>query len=459
MSVSENTHIKDERPSDVNLTIDGIPVTVAEGTTIMDAAKTAGIYIPSLCVHKDLCKLGLCRLCVVESNGRGKLIPSCANTVLEGQTVVTNSPRVAGIRKTIMEMVLADHKLKCKDCVRKNDCVILGTSGTMNIMKNRTIAQNNRPATAPVVHSDILDFDMDKCISCGRCVAACRQEQNIWAIGASNRGKSYRIVTAYDRPLAESPCTFCNRCAAVCPVGAISEHDRSSEIFEKLKAVGATIAVQIDPSLSKAIGQYLSLPEGTFTPGKLVSALRSAGFASVYDRSVTVNYSYMEESRELEARMKTGEKLPMLIGYSDGLAKFTRTFFLALEGSVSQHRSAERIFGETIAAKAGNTTCISVVTNNAEKYRENDTCIILTFKEIAKLLKLAALDFATLAEGAFDLLPEETGISRESISEIRTNNGKTIKTLEVTGFGDARVVMEKITKGECDADLVRVIAE
>jgi len=379
--------------------------------------------------------------------------------VSEGETIVTNSPRVEGIRKTIMEMVLADHKLKCKDCVRKNDCVILSTSGDMNIMKNRTIAQNKRPTNAPVVHSDIIDFDMDKCISCGRCVAACRKEQNIWAIGASNRGKSYRIVTAYDRPLAESPCTFCNRCTVVCPVGAISEHDRSSEIFEKLKTEGSTTVVQIDPALAKIIGQHLILPEGSFTPGKLVSALRSAGFAAVYDRSITVNRSRLEESEELEKRMKMGRKLPMLIGYSDGLAKFTRTFFPALESSVSRHRSAERIFEDAVAAKAGKITCISVVANNAEKYREGDSCIILTFKEAAKLLKLAALDFAALTEGAFDLLPEVTQTSGTSISELRPINGKAVKTLEVTGFGEARTVLEKITKGACDADLVRVLAE
>jgi len=454
MSVAENTQGKA-----VSLTIDGKAVTVPEGTTIMAAAKTAGISIPSLCMHEDLCKLGLCRLCVVESNGRKKLVPSCVNTVWEGETIVTDSPRIVEIRKTIMEMVLADHKLKCKDCVRKNDCVILGTSGDMNIMKNRTLPQNKRPTNAPVVHSNILDFDMDKCISCGRCVAACRQEQNIWAIGASNRGKSYRIVTAYDRPLSESPCTFCNRCAVVCPVGAISEHDRSGEIFEKLKAEGSTMVVQIDPALAKVIGQHLILPEGSFTPGKLVSALRNAGFSGVYDRSVTVNHSRTEEAGELENRMKTGGKLPMLIGYSDGLAKFTRTFFPDLEGSVSRHRSAERIFGEAVAAKAGNTTCISVVANNAEKYREGDSCITLTFKEVAKLLKLAAIDFAALTEGTFDLLPEVTQTSGTSTSELRTINGKTVKTLEVTGFGEARAVLEKITKGECDADLVRVLAE
>lgn len=221
------SHHKPDPNVKVNLTINGTPVTVPEGTRILEAAKQANVKIPTLCEHPDLCKRGLCRICVVEADGRGKLIAACANDVWEGVKIVTNNLRLLNIRKTIVELILANHPQDCLTCVRNTKCELQTLAAEMNIRKvpyesvvqqEKEIAEEGKNDKGEIV---TLVRDMDKCVKCCRCVEACQNVEKIGAINTSYRSKNFSITTPFNQSLKESNCNMCGKCAEVCPVGAI----------------------------------------------------------------------------------------------------------------------------------------------------------------------------------------------------------------------------------------------
>ncbi|MDR0495043.1 MAG: (2Fe-2S)-binding protein [Treponema sp.] len=446
------SHHKPDPDKSVNLTIDGIPVTVPEGTRILEAALKANVHIPTLCEHPDLCKRAVCRVCVVECDGRGKLLAACANEVWEGVSVVTHNDRINNIRKTIIELLVANHPQECLSCVRSTNCELQNLAAQFGIREspfsNGTSESGCEP---PLKESETLVRDMAKCVKCGRCVEACQEIQTIRNINTSCRSVHYAVSAPYGQALADGSCVFCGHCAAVCPVGAIYEHDQSMEVWEILVDKERRTAAQISPSLCGALGDALGLPAGTINPGKLVCALKRLGFDKVFDAEYFANAAAAEENSELQNRIKKTQ-LPMIAGCSEGVAKFVEDSYPDLIDHLSPCKSPQQTFAALLKAANPEMAAVSVSACIARKYKHRssaaDAGITLTVKELARIFKLGGIDLGGLPETPFDIF-EGTPPQAAPVST-------GIKTLTVNGFANARAVLDSIRRGECEAALVKI---
>jgi len=432
----------------VNLTIDGVRVTVPEGTRILEAAKKANVKIPTLCEHPDLCKRAVCRICVVECDGRGKLVAACANDVWEGVSVVTNSLRLFDIRKTILELLLANHPQDCLSCVRSTNCELQSLAQAYGI-RGSAFGRNDGGGK-PLIESKTIVRDMEKCVKCGRCVEACQEEQNIRAINTSHRSHEYGISAPYNQALEESACVFCGRCAAVCPVGAIYEHDRTAEVWASLNDSGRRVIAQIFPGLVLNIGE----DAGAVTTGKIVTALKLLGFDKVYDANASIEISNAELSVELQKRLSTGGKLPLISGNSEGVNLFVKNFFPDLDENLAMCGNPRRIFAEVIkeeyaaAEKADISGIMSVsfVPGIAGKYGEDcKTDLAITAAELARMVKLAGLDLAGLPESPYD-----------AVSIAAPKGGNSAQKETVRGFAQARKALEAVREGKNTSKWVEI---
>ncbi|MDR2951874.1 MAG: (2Fe-2S)-binding protein [Treponema sp.] len=433
----------------VNLTIDGILVTVPEGTTILEAAKKARVNIPTLCHHPDLCKRAVCRICVVECDGRGKLAAACAQDAWEGLSVVTKSVRVINIRKTIIELLLANHPQGCLTCVRNTRCELQSLAEVYGV---RSLSFTNDVEEKPVViESETLVRDMGKCIKCGRCVEACQEVQTVRAINSSRRGWQYEICAPYKEALSEGPCAFCCQCAAVCPVGAIYEHDQSSEVMDILINKKREAVAQVSPSLAEPLNDELGLPKGTITTGKIISALKLLGFEKVYNAAAFEKLSLSERQAELEQRIKSGGLLPMITGNSAGLANFVNYFYPDLSGNLSRAKNARQVFAAFVKAEhSQETASVSFFPGLAQKYNvpkrvPDKEDFALSVRELSRLIKMADIDIVNFQETPFDTAnanaPEPDGA---------------VKIKIVYDYAEARKVLDSARKGECDAQWIEI---
>jgi iron only hydrogenase large subunit-like protein len=468
------SHHKPDPNKSVNLTIDGIPVTVPEGTRILEAAKKVNVNIPTLCEHPDLCKRAVCRICVVECDGKGKLAAACANDVWEGVSVVTNNKRLLEIRKTILELILADHPQDCLSCIRSKNCELQSLAAEFGIRSTPFERSSNSGAesavnppsieSAPSIESETIVRDMDKCVKCGRCVEACQEVQTIRAINTSHRSHEYGISAPYNQSLEDGLCVFCGKCASVCPVGAIYEHDQGAQVWAKLnsalnKAGGQRVIAQISPELAETLNSALFsefvLADGTVTAGKMITAVRLLGFDRVFDATISANIGNSELCGELEQRIKDGGKLPLISGNSQGVTRFIRNFYPSLIDHLSKSRNTRQVFAETVkagyAAKEGldpsNITSVSFVPDIAQKYGSGGkTDFALTAAELARMIKLAGIEISALPESSFDTveLPNQGGAECLEQKEV------------FRGYAQARKVMEAIQKGECTAKWVEI---
>jgi NADH dehydrogenase/NADH:ubiquinone oxidoreductase subunit G len=446
------SHIPDPNKS-VSLTIDGQPVTVPEGTKILDAARKANAFIPTLCDHPDLCRRAVCRICVVECDGKGKLLAACANDVWEGVSVVTNNSRITSIRKTIIELLLANHPQECLNCAASTDCKLQALAQVFGIRETPFTrdAINRQPAS----ENNGLARDMDKCVKCGRCVEACQEIQTVRAINSSHRSVNYRISTAYNLSYADSPCVFCGQCETVCPVGAIYQHDQSAEAWAAINDGDCRTAVQFSKILCAELGGALGLPEGTVSPGKTVTALKRLGFDHVYDAQFTADIAAAELRQELQNRVKNGSKktLPIISCCSQSAVKFIENFYPDLTALLSPCKSPREIFG--LLTKEEKTTVISIepCISNKGKLKHLSALepdITLTVKELARMLRLIGIDFTSLPESPFDSIKAEHS---EQAADL-----KGIKCLAANGLGKARTILDSIRKGECDAAFVEILS-
>ncbi|MDR0323068.1 MAG: (2Fe-2S)-binding protein [Treponema sp.] len=439
----------------VSLTIDGIPVTVPEGTRILEAAKKVNVYIPTLCEHPDLCKRAFCRICVVEADGRGKLIAACANDVWEGVKIETNNRRLLDVRKTILELILANHPQDCLSCIRNKKCELQTLANVLCVRASPfDRVSMSKPQT---IEGETFVRDMEKCVKCGRCVEVCHEVQTIGAINTSGRSHNFEISVPYKQSLEDTPCVFCGRCASVCPVGAIYEHDQSAKVLAELFSGDRHLIAQVSGGMASAMDKEFGLAAGTITVGKLIAAIKLLKFKKVFNEKLAANLSDAETGGELEERAKNGGKLPLISGSSDGVFRFVNYFYPDLTDHLSAGKSPEKTFANLIkniyagaeGLAASVITTVSFVPTIAQKYKSGENNFVLAAGELARMIKLAGLDTGALSEEQFDSIKLPNSYKAESPACAAQKK-------IVSGFAEARKVMEAIRKGECTDKWVEI---
>ncbi|MCL2129500.1 MAG: 2Fe-2S iron-sulfur cluster-binding protein [Treponema sp.] len=481
----------------VNLTIDGIPIAVQAGTTILEAARKADVKIPTLCDCPGLNRRAYCRLCVVECDGERKLSAACANYVREGMSIVSNSLRILETRKTIVELLLANHPQECLGCVKNKKCDLQSLAATFGIRETpfQRAAAETRPRE---IAEETLVRDMDKCVRCGRCVEVCQEIQSAGAISTSHRSINFEMGTAYGEALAESPCNFCGQCAGVCPVGAIYGYDQREKVRSALNSSEQNLMAQLSPASVAGFADLFNLPPGTITAGKMVTALKLLGFKKTLDAGISAELTISDICIELQDRINKNEKIPMLLSNSPAFTNFLEKNYPDLIHHLSCSKSPELNF-QTIIKEAyskaegidiSKITTVSIVPHIAKKFEllrmEKETSGLqgkdyaLTNNELALLIKTAGIDFSTLPESPFDSIisagktgPEGsvkrhlqetfsayTGAEQkkpEGITETEADlNGAKLKIVFADNFANARKVLESIREGKCEAALVLV---
>ena len=408
----------------VSLTIDHTPVAVPEGTTVLEAARQAGISIPTLCYLKDVQAIGACRVCLVEVEGAKTLVASCVMPVAEGMKVKTNSRRVRESRRTVVELILSEHDGDCQTCNRSEDCELQSLARELGIQevtypgeKSKRTVDTSTPA---------LVRDTAKCILCRRCVTVCGQTQGVGGLFPQRRGFKTVIGPAFGVNLADVVCVQCGQCAAVCPVGAISERDQIGEVWAALDDPSKTVVVQTAPAIRAALGECFGYPPGTLVTGKMVSALRRLGFDAVFDTNFTADLTIIEEGTELLTRLKTvlvdkkPVALPMFTSCSPGWIKFLEHFYPEMMPNLSTCKSPQQMFGavaktyyaQKIGKKPEDLFVVSIMPCTAKKFEAQraemnssgvrDVDVVLTTRELGRMIKQAGIDFRALADDTMD---------------------------------------------------------
>lgn len=404
---------------EVTLKINDISVTVPEGTRILDAARQAGFNIPTLCYYKDLTNEGSCRVCVVEVKGARSLVASCSAVVAEGMEVYTNTPKVLKSRKTTIELLLSNHEKKCLSCVRSTNCELQKLSKEYGC--NETHYTGVKTPVNVEEYNAYLVRDNSKCILCRRCVAACKKIQSVGVIGANYRGFNTTIGCAFDRSLGAVDCVACGQCINVCPVGALSERDDTHLVIDALNDKTKTVIVGTAPSVRVALGEEFGMPIGTNVEGKMVAALRRMGFNKVFDVDMAADLTIMEEGYEfLERLQDKTAALPMITSCSPGWIRFIEFNYPELLPHLSTCKSPQQMFGAVIKTYYAEkmkldpkdivvVSCMPCTAKKTEIFRENqnasgypDIDVVLTTRELARLIKHYGINFNLLPDEQFD---------------------------------------------------------
>jgi iron-only hydrogenase group A len=402
----------------INLTIDNKDVIVPEGTTILEAARKVNINIPHLCYHPDQGIKANCRLCVVEVSGDRKLAASCSVYVYEGMKVQTNTKKVRDMQKGILELILANHNQDCLKCQRNGNCELQELCRRFNISK--THLEDSVDALPLDNTNPSLIREPSKCIKCNRCVEACQTVQEVHVLTHSHRSIHYNISPAYEMALEDTLCTFCGQCSAVCPTGAIVERDDTVKVWDAIDDSTKHVIVQVAPAVRVALGDSFGLPKGEIVTGKTVAALRRLGFEAIFDTNFTADLTIMEEGNELLRRVKEGGVLPMITSCSPGWINFIEGRYDNLLGHLSTCKSPQQMFGAITksyyAEKRGidpkDIFTVSIMPCTAKKFEAarpemktngfQEVDIVLTTRELGRMIEAAGIDFANLEEDQFD---------------------------------------------------------
>ncbi len=497
----------------VNLKINNIDVSVPAGSTILEAARIANIEIPTLCYMKEINEIGACRICVVEVKGARSLVAACVYPVNEGMEVFTSTPKVIKARRMTLELILSNHNRKCLSCVRSGNCELQKLCAEYGVENDGKYdgAKTESEIDTSAAH---MYRDNSKCILCRRCVAVCEKNQAVSVIGANERGFETHIGSAFEALLDETSCVSCGQCIVNCPTGALAEKDDTAKVWEALTDETKHVIVQTAPAVRAAIAEEFGNPIGTDGEGKMVASLRRLGFDGVYDTDIAADLTIIEEANEFIERVKNGGKLPMITSCSPGWIKFCEYNYSDLLDNLSTCKSPQQMFGALAktwyAKKKGidpkDIFVVSVMPCTAKKFeigRDNenaagvpDVDVVITTRELARMIKRAGINFNALPEEQFDLpLGSSTGAGvifgatggvmeaalrtavetltgeelgsleftdvrgTEGIKEASYNvAGMEIKVAVASGLANAKIIMDKVRSGEADYQFIEIMA-
>ena len=495
----------------VNIKINNMPLSVPKGISILEAARTAGIEIPTLCYLKKINEIGACRICMVEVKGARSLVTACVYPVNEGMEIFTNTERVRKSRKTTLELILSTHDRKCLSCIRSGTCEL------QQLCKEFGVDDEGRFDGANPVHeyddSAIhMIRDNGKCILCRRCVAAC-QAQHISVIGANARGFDTHIGSAFEKPLDSVACVSCGQCIVNCPTGAIYEKDDTAKVLKAINDPEKFVVVHTAPSIRVTLGECFGMHIGTNVQGKMVAALRRLGFDKVFDTDFGADLTIVEEANEFLGRVQNGGVLPMITSCSPGWIKYCEHYYPDMLDHLSSCKSPQQMSGAVIktwyAEKMGidpkDIVVVGIMPCTAKKFetkRENqsasgypDVDYSLTTRELGRMIESAGIFFKHLPDEEFDNpLGDSTGaavifgatggvmeaalrtavekLSGEELksldfTEVRgtegikeasyTVNGMEIKVCVVSGLANANTIMEKVKNGTADYHFIEIM--
>ena len=495
----------------IKLNIDGNDIEVEEGTTLLEVARKINIDIPTLCYMKGINEIGDCRMCLVEIEGRRNLVASCIQKAEEGMVVRTNTEKVYNARRTMLQLILSEHNRSCLSCTRNGNCELQKLAIQFNIddLEYEGTKKGKIDDLSPS-----LVRDTSKCILCKRCVATCKNIQGISAISVAGRGHNARIACAFDNSISDSICTLCGQCIEACPVGALKEKDSIKELREKLNNKDLYVVVQTAPAVRVALGEEFGMKIGSNVTGKMVAALKRLGFDKVFDTNTGADFTIMEEGTEFIQRLNNNGVFPMITSCSPGWINFIEINYPELLNHLSSCKSPHEMFGAIIKsyyAERENIdpkkiVMVSVMPCIAKKYEakreqlQNDNLqnvdIVITTRELARMIKQNNIDFVNLEEEKFDSpMGEATGAAaifgttggvmeaalrtvediltgknlekieytqirgEKGIKEATLNiNGKDIKIAVAHGLKNARIIMEEIKSGKSPYHFVEIMA-
>ena len=497
----------------VRLKINGIDVEAPKNATILEAAQSVGIRIPTLCYLKEINAIGACRMCLVEVKGARAFAAACVYPVADGMEVYTNTPKVISARKGTLELILSNHRMDCLSCPRSLDCELQALANEYKVDQYRFVG-NEKMEPDIEASAPHLVRDNSKCTLCRRCVAVCKNNQHAAVIGTNDRGYQTHIASAFDMPLNDTSCVYCGQCIAVCPTGALMERDDTDKVWDAINDPTKHVVVGPAPSVRAQLGECFGLPIGTNVEGKMIAALRRLGFDKVFDVDTAADVTIMEEGTELLHRLQNGGKLPLITSCSPGWIKFCEHYYPDLIDNLSSCKSPQQMFGALVktyyAEKAGidpkDIFVVSIMPCTAKKFEVSrdhqnaagvpDVDVSLTTRELAAMIRRAGIEFTQLedetadpvfgvASGAGHIFGATGGVMEaalRTVAEIVT--GKPLESLEfhdvrgieavkeaeydlagtkvrvavTSGLENATKLLDKIRAGEADYHFVEVMA-